>query len=536
MNDWWKEAVIYQIYPRSFQDTTGNGVGDIKGIISKVSYLKSLGVDAVWLSPIFTSPMKDMGYDVSHYTSIDPLFGTMQDFDHLVDSLHRNEIKIIIDQVLSHSSNQHEAFIKSAQSKTSLTADWYVWADPKEDGSPPNNWLSVFGGSAWEWEPQRRQYYLHNFLKSQPDFNFHNIEVQKYLLNIVKFWLDKGVDGFRLDTVNYYFHDKSLRDNPISPKEFIKPPVNSYYMQNHIHSINQEENLKFLQSLRKLMDSYSGKTLIGEIGDSHRAIDIMKQYTKDSRLHMSYSFELLGKEFSSAFIRKTIESFFDDDTESWPCWSFSNHDVVRHVSRWDESESEEFAKLTCALLLSFKGTICLYQGEELGQTETKMEYDELRDPPGIRFWPEDKGRDGCRTPMTWENNSIHGGFSKADPWLPVKEQQLAKSANLQERNANSVLNFYKKMIAFRRMDAALSKGNQTFISEENDLLIFFREYKSHNTLCIFNLNKEKIIWSKPDNLPVKNSLSSGIKIKDNHIEFSKFAFMIIQGFKGDLEN
>ena len=213
MNDWWKKAVIYQIYPRSYFDTSGNGIGDLKGVIQKIDYISGLGVDAIWLSPFFTSPMKDMGYDVSHYTSVDPLFGRMEDFEELVSLAHKNNIKIIIDQVLSHSSDQHEAFLESRSDKKSEKSDWYVWADAKADGSPPNNWLSVFGGSAWEWEPLRGQYYFHNFLASQPDFNFHNTEVQDFLLGEVRFWLEKGVDGFRLDTVNYYFHDTKLRDN-----------------------------------------------------------------------------------------------------------------------------------------------------------------------------------------------------------------------------------------------------------------------------------------------------------------------------------
>lgn len=526
MNDWWKKAVIYQIYPRSYFDTSGNGIGDLKGVIQKIDYISSLGVDAIWLSPFFTSPMKDMGYDVSHYTSVDPLFGRMEDFEELVSLAHKNNIKIIIDQVLSHSSDQHEAFLDSKSNKKSEKSDWYVWADAKADGSPPNNWLSVFGGSAWEWEPLRGQYYFHNFLTSQPDFNFHNTEVQDFLLGEVRFWLEKGVDGFRLDTVNYYFHDTKLRDNPKSPKDFKRPPINPYYLQNQLYAINQTENLNFLTRFRELLDSYPNKTSIGEIGDSHRAIEIMQEYTRDSKLHMAYSFELLGKEFSASFIQSTLEKFFENNKESWPCWSFSNHDVERHVSRWDPKESKEFAKLTSALLLSLKGTPCLYQGEELGQTETKLEFKELTDPPGIRYWPENKGRDGCRTPMTWNRNSLNAGFSTFKPWLPVKEKQKLNSVNIQEEDDKSILNFYKEFLDLRRKRNELLEGEIEFLPSKEDVLMFTRETKASKLVCIFNLNTDKHLFEEFKDHQIEVVISSNTDFSDNKIEINGYGFMI----------
>ena len=290
---WWKKGVIYQIYPRSFNDTSGNGIGDLKGISKKISYLSSLGVDAIWLSPIFTSPMKDMGYDVSNYTDIDPLFGNILDFEKLIEKAKENKIKVIIDQVLSHSSDAHSFFEISKSNKNNSKSDWYVWADAKPDGSPPNNWLSVFGGSAWEWDTRREQYYLHNFLKSQPDFNFHNKDVQKWLLSTVKFWLEKGVDGFRLDTANYYFHDKKLRNNPAI--KLRASEKNPYYFQNLKYSINQKDNFEFLKKLRKLTDEYKETTMIGEISN----VELQAKYTANNdKLHMAYSFDLLRDEFS----------------------------------------------------------------------------------------------------------------------------------------------------------------------------------------------------------------------------------------------
>tara|TARA_B100000674_G_scaffold497829_1_gene533078 strand:- start:1433 stop:3070 length:1638 start_codon:yes stop_codon:yes gene_type:complete len=526
MSDWWKKAVIYQVYPRSYFDTSNNGIGDLKGIIQKLGYIKNLGVDAVWLSPFFKSPMKDMGYDVSDYTDIDPLFGNMDDFDELIARAHEYNLKIIIDQVLSHSSDQHPAFKDSKSSLDSEKSDWYVWADAKDDGTPPNNWLSVFGGPAWEWEPLRGQYYLHNFLVSQPDFNFHNRQVRDYLLKTVKFWLDKGVDGFRLDTANYYYHDRKLRDNPQSPIKFKKAPVNPYYMQNQIYAINQDENLNFLSDFRQLLDNYEDKTSLGEIGDSHRSIEIMKTYTKDSRLHMAYSFKLLGKEFSATFLRNTLNEFFDED-ESWPCWSFSNHDVIRHLTRWNENEESCFAKLTCALLLSLRGTPCLYQGEELGQVESELEFEELTDPPGIRYWPENKGRDGCRTPFVWSSEEDNGGFSKVTPWLPVKASQRCRSVDSQEDVPSSVLNFYKDFIKFRKAYRALQEGNQNFIGNDDDLLIFTREFGEQVVLCVFNLGKKSFVLRRNFNFVADNVLSLNINLKKDYIEIEKYGLVIV---------
>ena len=524
MNDWWKGAVIYQIYPRSFLDTSGNGVGDIKGITSKLDYISDLGVDAIWLSPIFTSPMKDMGYDVSDYKNIDPLFGKLEDFDELIKQAHKKDLKVIIDQVLSHSSDQISLFQESRKSKTSSKSDWYVWADPKEDGSPPNNWLSMFGGSAWEWEPLRDQYYLHNFLPSQPDFNFHNLEVQDWLLESSKFWLERGVNGFRLDTVNYYFHDRKLRDNPPSPIKFERPPANLYYMQNQIHSINQKENLKFIEKFRNLLDKYPETTCVGEIGDSHRGLEIMSEYTKSNRLHMAYSFELLGNKFTAEHIIKTLDGFFNLKEDSWPCWSFSNHDVIRHVSRWDQANNaSEFAKLTCALLLSLKGSICIYQGEELGQLETELDFDELTDPPGIRFWPKNKGRDGCRTPMTWDSMKDNAGFSSAKPWLPVKSTQIKRSVNLQEKENNSVLQFYRDFISFRKEERSLIDGDINFHEMGNSILFFSRE-SDERIGCLFNLSSKEININYGGLEIINKKINQNLRTKGEELIIGKFGF------------
>lgn len=489
--EWWRGSVTYQVYPRSFQDSDGDGIGDLPGITARLDHLARLGVEAVWLSPFFRSPMADMGYDVSDYTDVDPLFGSLADFDALLTRAHDLGLKVIIDQVLSHSSDQHPFFAESRASRENPKAEWYVWADPKPDGSPPNNWLSVFGGSAWEWEPRRRQYYLHNFLPSQPDFNFHNPEVQDWALSVLRFWLDRGVDGFRLDTVNYYFHDEKLRPNgPLAAKDN-RPPVNPYEMQDHEFSKSRPENLGWLARMRALLDEYEARAMVGEVGDApHRNLDIMAAYTRPGRLHMAYSFDMLGPEFTAKHFRDKVEGFFKAAPDGWPMWAFSNHDVIRHVTRWEKfGAAEAVAKQAAAMLLSFEGSICLYQGEELGQTETALEFEELTDPPGIRFWPDYKGRDGCRTPMVWDGSAA-GGFTTGKPWLPVKAPQAARHVAGQEGVAGSVLAFYREMLAFRRATPALRAGRTRFFDLPEPVLGFAR---GEGLACAFNLSPRPVV-------------------------------------------
>lgn len=403
-NDWWRGAVIYQIYPRSFQDSNGDGIGDLLGIAHRLPYVASLGVDAIWISPFFASPMKDFGYDVSDYCDVDPMFGSLADFDVLVQTAHRLGIRVMIDLVLSHTSDQHPWFQLSRSSRDNEKADWYVWSDPKEDGTPPNNWLSIFGGSAWQWDARREQYYLHNFLTSQPDLNFHNPDVQQALLDVTRFWLDRGVDGFRLDTINFYFHDKELRSNPALPKEKrnanIAPSVNPYNHQEHLYSKNQPENLAFLERFRALLDEYNCTTSVGEVGDAQRGLEIMGEYTRGGdRVHMCYAFEFLsGVEPTADRFVEVLGHVDDVASDGWACWAFSNHDVTRHASRWNLSPAAQ--RLFATLMMCLRGSVCIYQGEELGLPEAEVGFEDLQDPYGIQFWPEYKGRDGCRTPLS----------------------------------------------------------------------------------------------------------------------------------------
>ncbi|WP_440053328.1 alpha-glucosidase family protein [Pseudoalteromonas sp. T1lg65] len=495
-HEWWKGAVIYQIYPRSFQDSNNDGIGDLQGIIQRLDYIQSLGVDAVWISPFFKSPMKDFGYDISDYRDIDPMFGDISDFDQLIDEAHKRNIKIIIDQVLSHTSNEHPWFIESREDKSNSKADWYVWADANEDGSPPNNWLSIFGGVAWQWEPRRCQYYLHNFLTEQPDLNFHNPEVRKAVLDNVKFWLDKGVDGFRLDAINFCFHDKLLRDNPAKPKALRQgrgfSEDNPYAFQYHYYNNTQPENLAFMEEIRALLDQYPGTVSLGEIS-SEDSLQTMAEYTADgNKLHMGYSFELLTNDYSAAYIRETVARLEQVMTEGWPCWAFSNHDVERVASRWSKTGEpiDAQVKMLTALLASLRGSVCMYQGEELGLGEATLAFEDLQDPYGITFWPNFKGRDGCRTPMPWSNQTNNAGFTEGKPWLPVAEPHEDRAVEQQQTTADSTLAFYRHFMAWRKTQPTLLLGDIEFINTPEPVLAFYRRYEGKALLCIFNLSAD----------------------------------------------
>ncbi|PBB82400.1 alpha-glucosidase [Mesorhizobium sp. WSM3879] len=500
--EWWRGCVVYQIYPRSFQDTTGDGSGDLKGVTSRLAHVASLGVDAVWLSPFFKSPMADMGYDVSDYRDVDPMFGTLEDFDALVAEAHRLGLKLIIDQVISHSSDKHEWFVESRASRDNAKADWYVWADAKPDGSAPNNWQSLFGGPAWEWDATRRQYYMHNFLTAQPDLNFHNPEVQDAVLDTVRFWLERGVDGFRLDTVNYYVHDRWLRDNPplASSVAGTNVATTTYAFQEHLFDKTRPENLDFLKRLRALLDEYPDRAAVGEVGDEERSLQTLAAYTSGrDKLQMCYTFDLLGPQFSAAHVRGCVEAFENAVADGWVCWAFSNHDVMRHVSRWTQpgENPDAVAKFAIALLSCLRGSICLYQGEELGLEEAELAYEDLRDPLGIRFWPGVKGRDGCRTPMVWQAGAENGGFSAAQPWLPVPPAHRARAVDVQEGEDGSVLAAYRSMLAFRKRHPALIAGSIRFLGAEGDVLAFIRQRENENLLCVFNFAGEPANWTLP---------------------------------------
>ena len=491
---WWRGATIYQIYPRSFLDTNGDGIGDLPGILQKLDYVASLGVDAIWVSPFYKSPMADFGYDIADYRAVDPIFGTLADFDRLVARTHDLGLKVIVDQVLSHTSDQHAWFAESRQSRDNPKSDWYVWADARPDGSPPNNWLSIFGGVAWTWEPRRAQYYLHNFLKSQPDLNFHNPDVRRASLDNLRFWLERGVDGLRLDAINFCFHDALLRDNPPRAKHERRArgfnADNPYGHQWHRYNNTQPQMLPYLEEIRRLLDEFPGSVALGEIS-SDDSTATMAEYTQPGRLHMAYSFELLSNESSPRHIRETVETLRTRAPDSWPCWTISNHDVERVVSRWGRGSSPlpHFATQLTALVCALRGSVCVFQGEELGLGEAEVPYEALRDPYGIAFWPAFKGRDGCRTPMPWDSNE-RAGFSSGEPWLPVPAQHLQLSVAAQERDPSSALHGFRRLLAWRRQQELLISGDIEFLAATDSVLVFRRFNAQDALLCAFNLSPE----------------------------------------------
>ncbi|CAN5306075.1 alpha-glucosidase family protein [soil metagenome] len=520
--EWWRGAVLYQVYPRSFQDSDDNGIGDLPGITRRLPHIASLGVDGVWVSPFFTSPMADMGYDVSDYRDVDPIFGTLTDFDALLAEAHRLGLKIIIDQVFSHTSDQHDWFVESRASRDNAKADWYVWADAKPDGTAPNNWLSIFGGPAWEWDGVRRQYYMHSFLTSQPDLNFHSEGVQQALLDTARFWLDRGVDGFRLDACNHYLHDAALRDNPVATgaSAYDVQQSNPYSFQEHVYDKTQPDNLRFLMRLRTLLDEYDDRVAVGEVGDGARSPETVGLYTLgQDRLHLCYTFDLFGPDFTAGYFRESIEKFERAVANGWVCWAFSNHDVTRHVSRWTPPGGDRaaVARLAIRLLVSLRGTICLYQGEELALTEADLAFEDLRDPYGTRFWPSFKGRDGCRTPMVWEANAPNAGFSSVKPWLPVPGEHRGHAVDVEEDDPDSVLHAYRRTIALRRAHPALALGAIRFLDAPEPLLGFVRDDDDTAILCVFNLSDTEASWTwegEAIDLPAWGSLLLGVRGTD----------------------
>ena len=490
---WWKGAVIYQIYPRSFADLNGDGVGDLPGIVAHLEHVASLGVDGIWLSPFFTSPMADFGYDISDYCDVDPIFGTLADFDRLVEKAHMLGLKVIIDQVYCHTSDQHAWFQESRQSRTNPKADWYVWADSKPDGSPPSNWQSVFGGPSWTWDARRGQYYLHNFLNQQPDLNVHNPEVQDALLATGKFWLDRGVDGFRLDAINFSMHDPSLTDNPA-----VKAPgkrTRSFDFQHHLHNQSHADIPKFLGRIHDLLASYGAdRFTVAEVGGEQADAE-MKLYTAgNNRLNSAYGFTFLyADQLDAALAAETFTTWQGAPEEGWPSWAFSNHDAPRAVSRWAKHEDRAaMARLNLLLLMCLRGNAFIYQGEELGLPQADVPFERLQDPEAIANWPQTLGRDGARTPMPWTPTAPLAGFSTVEPWLPMSPVHVPLSVAAQEADPASVLQSARRLIALRKTHKPLRWGDVTEVRAKGAELSFRRTFGDETFVCIFNLGPEPI--------------------------------------------
>lgn len=507
---WWKSAVFYQIYPRSFYDSNNDGIGDLKGITKKLDYLSFLGIDAIWISPFFKSPMKDGGYDISDYYEIDPRFGTMEDFHELLTEAHERNIKVVIDQVYNHTSDQHPWFLESKRDRKNPKADWYIWKDPKEDGSPPNNWISFFSGnepqSAWEWGEERKQYYLHLFSKEQPDLNWRNPKVKEEIFKIMRFWLDKGVDGFRFDVISSFFKDPEFRDI-IKREKKVAPGEITSIKEYHLYPfVGRPETLLLVEEIRKLLDSYQPERVgIGEVS-SYGGIFFYLLFTLPGRLHFAFNFDFLHNiSFSAKKIYKLVknqENLFENI--SWPCYVLGNHDVHRYISRLrnllKEEEknidlpAKELSKLMATLLLTLRGTPFIYYGEEIGMENTYIPYEKIEDPLGKALFPHKDGRDTARTPMQW-NDSKYAGFSEVEPWLPVNENKEYVNVEREIKEEDSILNYYRRLIHKRKESLALKLGNLEFIIPgEDDILAYKREYEKDKKIIILNISdKEKVL-------------------------------------------
>jgi alpha-glucosidase len=483
-HQWWQHAVFYEIYPRSFADSNNDGVGDLNGITSKLGYLRELGVDAIWISPCYPSPQVDFGYDVSDYENIDPMYGTLADFDRLAAESKKRNIRIVMDYVINHSSAQHKWFLESKSSKTSPYRNWYVWLDGKGANQPPNNWLSTFGGSAWKLDPKTGQYYYHYFYPEQPDLNWRNPAVEKAMFDVTRWWYKRGVAGFRLDAVDTLFEDPDLRDNPVLPgtNKYGDPNMEDKYNTKlpGVHDV--------LQDLRKVADEHDA-VLIGETWTKN--IDELKLYygehNNELQLPMDFMFTTVNKLSPPEFRRQIAAA---DSAGGWPTWVISNHDIVRSYNRFgDGAHNDDIAKLMGALYLTLRGTPIMYYGEELGmENNNPTRREDVKDPIGKLGWPAEKGRDGERTPMQW-NDAANAGFSAQAPWLPVPMSYKTHNVATESKDQNSVLEFYRKVLTLRHTNKALLEGNYITLNEDDpNVLSYLRSYQREAVLVVLNMS------------------------------------------------
>jgi alpha-glucosidase len=482
---WWRHGVFYQIYPRSFQDSGADGVGDIPGIIERLTYVQALGVDAIWLSPIFPSPMADFGYDISDYTGIDPLFGKMADFDALVAAAHAAGLKIILDLVPNHTSEQHPWFVESRKSRDNPKRDWYLWRDPAADGGPPNNWMSEFGGSAWQYDAASGQYYYHAFLAAQPDLNWRNPAVREAIYDVMRFWLKKGVDGFRVDVIWHLIKDAAFRDNPPNPDFRDGRPPHEKVLP--LYSNDQAEVHDVIAEMRRVVDEFDSRVLIGEIYLPPKRL--VAYYGKDlAGAHLPFNFALLSAPWHARQVEKIIDDYEAELPKgAWPNWVLGNHDRPRVASR----VGREQARVAAMLLLTLRGTPTLYYGDEIGMHQVAIGPDQVRDPfeknvPGIGV-----GRDGCRTPMQWSAEP-HAGFSRATPWLPLADDFAHENVVNHEADQRSILSLYRALIALRKRVPALVTGDYVPVAAEGDLLLYCRRSSQGSTMIALNLGAEPV--------------------------------------------
>ena len=490
---WWKHAVIYEIYPRSFQDSNGDGVGDINGIASRLDYLRDLGIDAIWISPMYPSPLVDFGYDISDYTAIDPLYGTLADFDRLVSEAKQRNIRVIMDFVPNHTSDQHPWFKESRSSRDNPKRDWYIWRDGKGEGQAPNNWQSWFGHSAWKFDPTTNQYYYHHFYTEQPDLNWRNPQVRKAMYDAMRFWLDRGVAGFRIDAVSRLFEDPNLHDDPILPGK------NAYGDPNiaHKYTDNLPEVHEVLREMRKVANEYPGNPVLISEADEPNIGELTKMYgAKNDEVQLPMDFQIADlNKLSAPDFRRLLNEIEHNAAGGQPHYFFSNHDQPRQWDRYgDGAHNDQIAKLTAALLLTTRATPLMYYGEEIGMRTTEpARKEDVQDPIGKIGWPEEKGRDGERTPMQWDG-STNASFSTSQrPWLPVPPSAATYNVAAESQDPNSILSFYKRLLALRRSEPTLRDGLYLPLNQEDPYVLTFLRKKrgsSDAILVVLNMSAE----------------------------------------------
>lgn len=498
---WWKHAVFYEIYPRSFKDSNGDGVGDLNGITSKLDYLKGLGVDAVWITPFYPSPQVDFGYDVSDYEAVDPQFGTLADFDRLVREAHKRKIRVVIDFVLNHTSDQHPFFKEARSSKTSPKRDWYIWHDPKPDGSRPNNWSSSFGPVAWTLDEQTGQYYYHYFYPQQPELNWRNPEVEKRMFETVRFWLKRGADGFRLDAVNYLYEDPQLRDNPVLPE--LRFGSTTEHEQEKKYNRDLPEVQDAVVRLRAFNDSLNPESVL--VGEAYvpKWEELMRYYGPgDNGVHLPFNFFLVMEPARSKLDAKIFRDVIGQSERAlagrWTTYVLSNHDIPRHYDRLGDGQHNDLiARLTATMLLTLRGSPFLYYGEEIGMVTTEPKtVEEVRDPVGKRYWPLRKGRDGERTPMQWDATA-NAGFTTGTPWLPAPPGYRERNVAAEERDPDSLLNFYKRLIALRRRTPALFGGDYENVGDDPHVYAYRRRVGWQTVIVALNMSGESRSFRLP---------------------------------------
>jgi alpha-glucosidase len=510
---WWQRAVIYQIYPRSFQDSNGDGIGDLPGIIRRLPHLVELGVDAIWISPIFPSPMRDFGYDVADYTDIDPLFGTLRDFDTLLVAAHDSGLKVLLDLVPNHTSDQHPWFADSRSSRQHPKRDWYLWRDPGPNGGPPNNWLSEFGGSAWELDPSTGQYYYHAYLAQQPDLNWRNRQVRRAIYDVMRFWLYRGVDGFRVDVLWHLIKDDQFRDNPPNPGFAPGRPPHEALIP--LYTTDRPEMQEVVAEMRSVLDELDDRLLIGEI---YLPVErLVAYYGRGLRgAHLPFNFTLLSAPWHAATIARLIDEYERAlPRGGWPNWVLGNHDRPRIASRLGPKQ----ARLAAMLLLTLRGTPTIYYGDEIGMTQVPIPPDRIRDPFELRIPGIGVGRDGCRTPMQWDGSS-NAGFSKAEPWLPIAGNFRDENVERQRRDQTSMLALYRRLLALRRERQALLLGSYRPFMASNDLMLYVRETEQDRILVALNMGDEPAAASLPSGGAGKLLISSHLDREDEMVEGS----------------